>query len=74
MPRQREQIRRLMLDGEWRTLREISQALKFPEASVSAQLRHLRKRKNGSYRVSKQRTWLDRPGYIMWTYRVQRAA
>ena len=45
-------VRGLMIDGHWRTLREISDALKAPEASVSARLRDLRK--NG-YDVQRQR-------------------
>ena len=38
----------LMKDGRWRTLEEISQLTKHPQASVSAQLRHLRKERFGS--------------------------
>ena len=45
----------------WRTLAEISKALAYPEASVSAQLRHLRKEQFGGYRMEKRRrtkrTW-----------------
>ena len=47
--------------GRWRTLGEIRSELegqlhrRFPEASISAQLRHLRKREFGSYRLLKQR-------------------
>lgn len=35
-------VRLLMADGQWRTLREISEATKAPEASASARLRELR--------------------------------
>jgi hypothetical protein len=47
--------------GRWRTLGEIRSELegqlhrRFPEASISAQLRHLRKREFGSFRLLKQR-------------------
>ena len=44
----------LMRDGKWRTLREIAEATGDPEASVSAQLRHLRKERFGSHIVEKQ--------------------
>jgi hypothetical protein len=47
-------IRDLMLDGRWRTLREIARATRDPEASVSAQLRHLRKERFGSYLVERR--------------------
>lgn len=48
------QIRETMLDGEWRTLKEISALLGYPESSVSAQLRHLRKPRFGSYVVERR--------------------
>lgn len=44
----------LMSDGRWRTLDEISAATGSPHASISAQLRHLRKPRFGSYRVEKR--------------------
>jgi hypothetical protein len=43
-----------MKDEKWRTLREISNATGDPEASISAQLRHLRKPKFGGYDVEKE--------------------
>ena len=42
-----------MIDGKWRTLDEISKTTGDPAASVSAQLRHLRKEKFGSHDVEK---------------------
>lgn len=48
------QIRRVhdcMIDGAWRTLREIATVTGDPESSISAQLRNLRKRKFGSFVV-----------------------
>lgn len=43
-----------MADGQWRTLTEISQQTHDPEASISAQLRHLRKPHFGSYIVNRR--------------------
>jgi hypothetical protein len=56
-PRLKAQILRvfdLMRDREWRTLSEISEATSDPPASVSAQLRHLRKARFGAYAVNKR--------------------
>lgn len=44
----------LMSDGNWRTLREISQATGDPEASASAQLRHARKKRFGGHVVERE--------------------
>jgi Fic family protein len=44
----------LMRDGKFRTLREIEKITKCPQASVSAQLRHLRKERFGSHVVNKR--------------------
>lgn len=52
---QHEAIRDFMLDGRWRTLQEIAKDLGYPESSVSAQLRHLRKPEFGAYIVEKRR-------------------
>ena len=41
-------------DGGWRTLKDIAQATGDPEASVSAQLRHLRKPRFGGYTVERE--------------------
>lgn len=51
---QLERIKGVMVDGQWRTLEEISRLTGDPHASISAQLRHLRKRRFGSYRVERQ--------------------
>lgn len=45
----------LMIDGQFRTLREIEMATGYPQASISAQLRHLRKPRFGSLVINKQR-------------------
>lgn len=47
-------ILNLMSDGNWRTLREISQATGDPEASASAQLRHARKKRFGGHTVERE--------------------
>jgi hypothetical protein len=43
-----------MQDGRWRTLKQIAEVTKDPEASISAQLRHLRKKRFGSHEVEKE--------------------
>lgn len=43
-----------MSDGQWRTLDEIARTTGDPHASVSAQLRHLRKARFGSHTVDRQ--------------------
>jgi hypothetical protein len=52
-------IRELMLAaasrGLWLTLEEIAEQTEFGEASISAQLRHLRKPRHGRFRVEKRR-------------------
>lgn len=60
-----ERVRDLMLDGQWRTLHQIAQALDVPEASASARLRDLRKPRFGGYRVEH-----ENHGGGTWRYRV----
>lgn len=43
-----------MKDGRWRTLNEIHEATRDPHASISAQLRHLRKDRFGGHQVEKE--------------------
>ncbi len=65
------QIRRvydLMIDGVWRTLREIEDSTGDPAASISAQLRHLRKDKFGAHLVNKNRR--GNPGSGVWEYQL----
>ena len=52
---------------QWWTLGEIARATGYPEASVSARLRDLRKPKFGSYNV--ERKYVERG---IWAYRVTR--
>lgn len=61
------QIRRvynLMRDGKKRTLCEIARKTGDPEASVSAQLRHLRKPRFGGHTVN--RGYVDDGLYVYW--------
>ena len=51
---QHDRVRESMLDGEWRTLEEIHSMTGDPPASISAQLRHLRKERFGGYVVDKK--------------------
>jgi transcription initiation factor IIE alpha subunit len=46
-------IFQLMQDGEERSLSEIEELTGYPQASISAQLRHLRKPRHGSHKVTK---------------------
>lgn len=65
--KQHEVIRDLMLaTDQWLSLNEIENTLGFPQASISAQLRHLRKKRFGSFIVDKRR----RDGKGTWEYRV----
>lgn len=59
----------LMVDGRWRTLAEIETATGDPQASVSARLRDLRKRKFGGFTVERRRRGEAKMG--IWEYRVQ---
>lgn len=68
------QIRRVftcMLDGKWRTLKEIAEATGDPEASVSAQLRHLRKDRFGAHTILKRRRGIPSDG--LFEYRLEPA-
>lgn len=63
---QMEAVKRFMLSGPyWWTLEEIANETGEPPASVSAQLRHLRKERFGGYQVDKQR----RGEGGLWEYR-----
>jgi hypothetical protein len=68
---QLERVFMLMRDSEWRTLDDIARATGDPPASVSAQLRHLRKARFGSHQVYKRHL-----GNGLYEYRlvVRRAA
>lgn len=52
---QLDHIRSLMSDGVWRSVTEINQITGYPETSISAQLRNLRKSKFGGWTVNRRR-------------------
>jgi hypothetical protein len=58
LPTQRELVRDLMVvsrkHGLWLTLRQLARLTGYGEASISAQLRHLRKPEYGGYIVQKR--------------------
>lgn len=64
---QQVRILELMRDGRWRTLQEIADVTGDPTPSVSAQLRHLRKRRFGSHVVRKRNI-----GGGLWEYQVEK--
>ncbi len=51
---QLDAVKALMADSSWRTLAQIADAVKAPEASVSARLRDLRKPKHGAFLVERE--------------------
>jgi len=67
-----QRIRSLMLDGRWRTLDEIHKRTGDPVASISAQLRHLRKPRFGGYSIDRRL----RPGGSrgLYEYRLSEAS
>src|SRR5579864_7339130 len=81
---QREIIRDVMLSAAdretWLTLGELRALTRYGEASISAQLRHLRKSENGGYEVVKrhregvcpERPGADGRGECVWEYRIRR--
>lgn len=75
---QREVLRRVMLGdarGNWLTLRELALRTRYGEASISAQLRHLRKPEFGGFVVEKRQrstgTVAAERGTV-WEYRLGR--
>lgn len=81
---QREIIRDVMLSAAdcetWLTLGELRALTRYGEASISAQLRHLRKSENGGHEVVKrhregvspERPGADGRGECVWEYRITR--
>ncbi len=65
---QLERVKSCMIDGNWRTLSEIESLTNAPQASVSAQLRHLKKPRFGSYILNK-RSRGDRESGL-WEYQL----
>jgi hypothetical protein len=68
-----DRVRQLMLDGKWRTLREIADALGHgSEASISARLRDLRKPKFGGLIVESRRRYTEGPTSGVWETQVRK--
>lgn len=63
-----KRVHECMRDGRWRTLSEIAEATGDPAASVSAQLRHLRKPRFGGFVVEKRPRGDRERG--LWEYRL----
>src|ERR1700739_915717 len=80
---QRDIIRDVMLSAAdcetWLTLGELRALTRYGEASISAQLRHLRRSENGGYEVTKrhregaspERPGSDGRGECVWEYRIE---
>lgn len=81
---QRDIIRDVMLSAAecetWLTLGELRAVTRYGEASISAQLRHLRKAENGGYEIVKrhregalpERPGTDGRGECVWEYHMVR--
>ncbi len=81
---QRDIIRDVMVSAAdcetWLTLGELRAITRYGEASISAQLRHLRKAENGGYEIVKRhregasplRPGTDGRGECVWEYRIER--
>lgn len=78
LSKQHERIRDLMIDGVWRTVAEIAGVTGYPENSIQAQLRHLRKPRFGGWIVEKQRrgtvTTVTSPSasQALWEYKIRK--
>ena len=71
LQRQMDVIREYMLEAypKWRTLQKIENDLDYPQASISAQLRHLKKVRFGGFVLEKQRREADKG---TWEYRLHK--
>lgn len=65
---QAQRVLDLMLDGKWRSLREISEQTRDPEASISARLRDLRKPAHGGYIIDRRNR--GNPEHGQYEYRL----
>jgi hypothetical protein len=81
VPTQREVLRDVMLSAAecetWLTLRELSLLTRYGEASISAQLRHLRKPRYGAFVIAKQHRRVraivgeEGRGPVVWEYQLR---
>ena len=69
LSRQIDRVFAAMRDGSWRTLSEIEGLTGDPPASISAQLRHLRKRRFGAHGVEKRHRGEPKNG--LWEYKLE---
>ena len=75
---QREVLRDVMLAaakyGVWMTLSELSRLTRYGEASISAQLRHLRSAQHGGFLLEKRlrrgEIVRDEKHFVVWEYRL----
>ena len=81
-PTQREILKEVLLvaaaSDMWLTLEELARVTKYPPASISAQLRHLRKPEFGGYVVEKRRCEVEEAQRStkrerVWEYQMRRA-
>lgn len=72
LKKQNEAIRDILMGGDWFTLGELERITGFPSPSISAQLRHLRKPRFGSYNVEKRR--VDGLSTGLWEYHLSAQA
>lgn len=63
---QYDNIFNYMKDGVYRSLYQISKNLDYPESSVSAQLRHMRKPRFGSHTINRKRIKTPTGGTYMY--------
>jgi len=63
-----------MKDGNWRTLFEIEVIINAPQASISAQLRHLRKKRFGGHTINKRRRGDEKHGWFEYQLVVRNPA
>ena len=81
VPTQRDVLRDVMLSAAlcetWLTLRELALLTHYGEASISAQLRHLRKRRYGAFAIQKQQRRAfgvvgdEARGPVVWEYQLR---
>lgn len=84
-PLQRDVLRDVMLSAAecdtWLTLEELARLTSYPPASISAQLRHLRKTRHGGYGLKKRCRLQQKPAAgvdaivahgPLWEYRLDR--
>jgi hypothetical protein len=65
---QMERVKAALSTHQWYTLAEIEAYTGYPQASISAQMRHLRKPKFGAYTIEKRRRTSGHGG--TWEYRL----